>query len=103
MKAFRGREVWREQGALDYKECVGDELDVKCGRDFPALARLKPGETVLFSFIVYKSRAHRDKVNAKVFKDPRMDAMMKPGAMPFDMKRMSFGGFQVLVDTPRRK
>jgi len=91
--------VWREHGALDYKECVGEDLDhAHCAAPFHALAKVKKGETVLFSYILYKSRAHRDRVNAKVMKDPRMNAMMSMDDMPFDMKRMSYGGFTVLVD-----
>lgn len=88
--------VWREYGALDYKECVGDDLDLPFGRPFPKLMKPKPDETVVFSWIVYKSRAHRDRVNAKVMKDPRM-AMMEQKDMPFDFKKMSMGGFTVLV------
>jgi uncharacterized protein YbaA (DUF1428 family) len=89
--------IWREHGALEYRECVGDDLEIKMGVPFPRLARVKPGETVVFSWITYKSRAHRDRVNAKVMKDPRIaKAMAQP--MPFDMKRMAMGGFKVLVD-----
>jgi uncharacterized protein YbaA (DUF1428 family) len=90
--------VWREHGALEYRECAGDDLKVKMGMPFPRLARLKPGETVVFAWIVYKSRTHRDQVNAKVMKDPRLAKMMSSKAMPFDMKRMAYGGFKVLVD-----
>jgi uncharacterized protein YbaA (DUF1428 family) len=90
--------VWRDHGALEYRECVGDDLKVKFGAPFPRAARARPGETVVFSWIVYKSRAHRDRVNAKVMKDPRLTGMMDPKAMPFDMKRMTYGGFKVLVD-----
>jgi uncharacterized protein YbaA (DUF1428 family) len=90
--------VWREHGALEYRECAGDDLTVKTGWSFPRVTKLKPGETVFFSWIVYKSRAHRDKVNAKVMKDPRLAKMMAPGAMPFDSDRMVYGGFEVLVD-----
>ena len=90
--------VWREHGALEYRECRGDDLTVKTGTSFPRAARAKPGESVFFSWIVYKSRAHRDKVNAKVMKDPRLAKMMDPGAMPFDPKRMVYGGFEVAVD-----
>jgi uncharacterized protein YbaA (DUF1428 family) len=89
--------VWREHGALEYFECVGDDLNVKCGLPFTKLAKLKPGEAVIFSWIVYKSRAHRDRVNKKVMSDPRL-ASMDPKQMPFDVKRMSFGGFKVLVE-----
>lgn len=92
-----GKKTWLKYGALDYKECVGDDLKPAFGALFPRMTRLKPGETVIFSFIVYKSRAHRDQVNAKVMKDPSMTAMA-PKKMPFDMKRMAFGGFKVLVE-----
>lgn len=92
--------VWKSHGALDYKECVGDDLEIK-GHPivlFPKLAKTKPGETVVFSYILFKSRKHRDTVNAKVMKDPRLAEMMSGAKMPFDMKRMSYGGFKVLVD-----
>ena len=90
--------VWREHGALDYKECAGDDLKVKMGVPFPRAAKVKPGETVVFAYILYKSRAHRDRVNAKVMKDPRIAGMCDPKNMPFDVKRMVYGGFKVLVD-----
>ncbi len=90
--------VWREHGALDYKECAGDDLNVKGMVPFPRRLKLKPGETVVFSWIVFKSRAHRDRVNAKVMKDPRLAGMMDTKAMPFDVKRMVYGGFRVIVD-----
>ena len=90
--------VWREYGALEYRECVGDDLNIKGTKTFPRLVKPKPGETVVFSWILYKSRAHRDRVNAKVMKDKRLAKMMDPKAMPFDMKRMSYGGFKTLVD-----
>jgi uncharacterized protein YbaA (DUF1428 family) len=90
--------VWREHGALDYIECIAD--DVKPGKltSFPQSVKLKSGETVVFAYIVYKSRAHRDRVNAKVMKDPRLTNMMDPKAMPFDAKRMIYGGFKTLVE-----
>jgi uncharacterized protein YbaA (DUF1428 family) len=90
--------VWREHGALEYVESVAD--DVKPGKrtSFPQSVKLKPGETVFFSWIVYKSRAHRDRVNAKAMKDPRLAKMMNPKAMPFDGKRMFWGGFKAVVD-----
>jgi uncharacterized protein YbaA (DUF1428 family) len=96
--ARKAGKIWREHGALDYKECIAD--DVKPGKhtSFPQSVKLKPGETVMFSWIVYKSRAHRDRVNAKVMKDKRLKPMMDPKAMPFDGKRMFWGGFKVLVD-----
>jgi uncharacterized protein YbaA (DUF1428 family) len=90
--------VWREHGALEFRECAGDDLNVKGVRlTFPRLIRAKPGETVMFSWIVYRSRAHRDRVNAKVMSDPRITRMMDAKAMPFDSKRMVFGGFEVIV------
>ena len=95
--AQKAGKVWMEHGALEFIECVAD--DVKPGKwtSFPRSVKLKPGETVVFSYIVYKSRAHRDKVIAKVMKDPRLAPMMNPAAMPFDGKRMIYGGFNVLV------
>jgi uncharacterized protein YbaA (DUF1428 family) len=90
--------VWREHGALEYREAVGDDLKVKWGTAFPRVARAKSGETVIFAWIVYQSRAHRDRVNRKVMKDPRLAEMMKDMNMPFDMKRMSYGGFRVIVE-----
>jgi uncharacterized protein YbaA (DUF1428 family) len=90
--------IWREHGAREYRECAGDDLKVKFGMAFPRLAKLKPGETVVFSWIVYTSRAHRDRINAKVMKDPRIKGMCDEESMPFDVKRMAYGGFKVLVD-----
>jgi uncharacterized protein YbaA (DUF1428 family) len=89
--------IWKEYGALEYRECAGDDLNIKMGRPFTRAAGSKPGETVVFSWIVYKSRSHRDRVNAKVMKDPRMAKMMAV-PMPFNVKRMSMGGFRVIVD-----
>jgi len=90
--------VWRDHGALEFIECVAD--DVKPGKwtSFPQSVKLKPGETVIFAYIVYKSRQQRDRVNAKVMKDRRLAKMMDPQAMPFDGKRMFWGGFKVLVE-----
>ena len=90
--------IWREYGAIEYLECVGDDLNVKGVKTFPRQIKPKPGETVVFSWILFKSRAHRDRVNAKVISDPRLAKMMDPKAMPFDAKRMVYGGFKVLVD-----
>ena len=95
--ARRAGKLWREHGALEYRECVGDDLKTGLGVAFTRLAKAKAGETVCFSWIVYKSRAHRDRVNAKVMKDPRM-ARLANEPMPFDLKRMAYGGFKVLVD-----
>ncbi|HSE85141.1 MAG TPA: DUF1428 domain-containing protein [Candidatus Binatia bacterium] len=96
--AQKAGKVWRDHGALEYIECIAD--DVKPGKhtSFPQSVKLKPAETVVFAYIVYKSRAHRDRVNAKAMKDPRLANMMDPKAMPFDGKRMFWGGFKVLVD-----
>jgi uncharacterized protein YbaA (DUF1428 family) len=93
-----GRKIWMKYGALQYFECVGDDLKVPrgCGPGFPKGIRLKNGEQVMFSFIVYKSKAHRDAVNAKVMKDPAMAKL--PKTMPFDMKRFLWGGFKVIVE-----
>ena len=94
--ARKAAKIWHEHGALDYRECVGDDLKVKFGMPFTKLAKTKPSETVIFSYIVYKSRAHRDKVNAKVMSDERLTADM-PKEMPFDLKRMAYGGFKTMV------
>jgi uncharacterized protein YbaA (DUF1428 family) len=96
MSRAAGR-VWREHGAVEYVEAVGDDLKIKMGVPFRRLARARAGETVIFSWIVYKSRAHRDRVNAKVMKDKRITEMMKGEKMPFDVKRMSYGGFKTIV------
>jgi uncharacterized protein YbaA (DUF1428 family) len=96
--AQKASRIWREHGALEYVECVAE--DVKPGKrtSFPRSVKLKPGETVVFAYIVYKSRAQRDRVIAKVMKDKRLASMMDPKALPFDAKRMIYGGFKVLVD-----
>jgi len=96
--AQKAGKVWRDHGALEYIECVAD--DVKPGKrtSFPQSVKLKKGETVVFAYIEYQSRAHRDRVNAKVMKDKRLAPMMDLKALPFDAKRMFWGGFKVLVD-----
>lgn len=96
--ARKAGKIWREHGALEYRECAGEDLAVKFGTPFPKQLKLKPGETAVFSWIVFKSRAHRDRVNAKAMKDPRLAAEMDVKTMPFDVKRMLYGGFTVLVD-----
>ncbi|MEX0809799.1 MAG: DUF1428 domain-containing protein [Dongiaceae bacterium] len=96
--AKKAAKVWMEHGALEVKECVGEDFAVKMAPPFSRKLKLKRGETVLFSYIVFKSRAHRDRVNAKVMKDPRLHKMA-PKEMPFDVKRMMYSGFRVLVDT----
>jgi uncharacterized protein YbaA (DUF1428 family) len=95
--ARQAGKIWKQHGALEYRECAGEDLKQNMGLPFPRLARLKPGEMVMFSWIVYKNRRDRDRVNAKVMKDPRMERMMKI-PMPFNMKRMAYGGFKVIVD-----
>jgi uncharacterized protein YbaA (DUF1428 family) len=96
--ARKAAKIWRDHGALEFRECVAD--DVKPGKrtSFPQSVRLKRGETVFFSYIVFKSRAHRDRVNARVMKDPRITGMGDVKDMPFDANRMIYGGFKVLVD-----
>src|SRR6266545_1405317 len=96
--AKKAGKVWREHGALEYREWVAEDVQVGKRTSFPRSVKLKPGETVIFSWIVYKSRSHRDRVNAKAMKDPRLAKMMNPKAMPFDGKRMIFGGFKSLID-----
>jgi uncharacterized protein YbaA (DUF1428 family) len=88
--------VWREHGALEYRECIADDLKPGAGLPFPKMMKIKPGETIAFSWIMYRSRAHRDRVNKKVMSDPRMAKM--PDLMPFDVNRMAWGGFKVLVE-----
>jgi uncharacterized protein YbaA (DUF1428 family) len=96
--ARQAGKVWREHGALDYVECVAD--DVKPGKhtSFPQSVKLKPGEVVWFSWIVYKNRKHRDAVMKKVMKDKRLASMMDPKSMPFDGKRMFYGGFKTMIN-----
>jgi uncharacterized protein YbaA (DUF1428 family) len=94
--AQKAGKIWREHGALEFRECVGDDLNVKMGLPFPRGIKIKPAETVVFSWIVYKSRADRDRVNAKVMKDPRFAKM--PKEMSFDTKRMLYGGFNAIVE-----
>ena len=95
MAAF-GKKLWMKYGAVAYMECVGDDLFPGFGLPFPKVVKPKPGETVVFSFIVYKSKAHRKQVNTKVMKDPAMETFMK--VMPFDVKRMCAGGFKAIVE-----
>ena len=90
--------VWRKYGAIQYVEAAGDDLKVKFGVSFEKIMKVKKGETVIFSWIVFKSRQHRDQVNKKVMADPSLRKMMEKGPMPFDLKRMAYGGFNFLVD-----
>lgn len=96
--AKKASKLWREHGALEYRECVGDDLNIKFCRPFPKGIKTKPGETIVFAYIVYKSRAHRDQVNAKVMKDPRIATMCDSKNMPFDCQRMLYGGFKTIVE-----
>ncbi len=96
--AQKAGKIWCEHGALEYIEAVGDDLVVQMGVSFTKLVKPKKGEQIIVSFIVYKSRAHRDSVNAKVMADARLKKMMENLPMPFDMKRMVYGGFKTLVD-----
>ena len=96
--ARKAGKIWKEYGALEFRECIAD--DVKKGKwtSFPRSVKLKPNETVFFSYIVYKSRKDRDRINAKIMKDPRLASMMDMKDMPFDGKRMIYGGFKVSVE-----
>ena len=96
--ALKAGKVWRDHGALEFRECAGDDLKTKWGVSFPKTIKLKPGETVVFSWIVFKSRADRDRINKRVMKDPRLANMMEMGAALVDSKRMVYGGFKTLVD-----
>ena len=96
--AKKASKIWKELGALDYKECAGDDLNIKFCLPFPKGIKIKPGETVVLAYIVYKSRKHRDQVNAKVMKDPRIAELCDPKDMPFDCKRMLYGGFKAIVE-----
>lgn len=101
--AKKAGKVWREHGALEYFETVGDDLKFDFGKSFIKLAKVAEDETVLFSWILYKSKAHRNAVNKKVMKDPRIEGMCDPNKMPFEMKRMSYGGFKVIVEEMSKK
>jgi uncharacterized protein YbaA (DUF1428 family) len=96
--AQQASKIWRELGALEYRECVGEDLNVKTGMPFPKGIKSKPGETVVFAYIVYKSRAHRDQVGARVMRDPRIAAMCNAKDLPFDCARMLYGGFKTMVE-----
>ena len=94
--ASKAGKIWKEHGALEYLECVGEDLNPKMASTFPKMVKAKPGETVFFSYIVFKSRADRDRINKKVMTDPRLAKMMKDKP-PFDVKRMAYGGFKPVV------
>jgi uncharacterized protein YbaA (DUF1428 family) len=95
--AAKAGKIWMEFGALEFRECVADDVKVGKLTSFPQSVKLKPGEVVVFSYIVYKNRAARDKINKKIMEDPRLKTMMEGKDMPFDGKRMIYGGFEVLV------
>ena len=95
--AQKAGEVWKEHGALEYYECVGDDLDIEGMVSFQKAADTSEEETVIFSWIVFESREHRDRVNAIVMNNPRIKEMMETGPEPFDYKRMAYGGFKTLV------
>jgi uncharacterized protein YbaA (DUF1428 family) len=96
--AAKAGKIWREHGALEFRECIADDVSWGKRTSFPRSVKQKNGETVFFSYIVYKSRADRDRINAKVMKDKRLAKMMDPKAMPFDARRMIWGGFKTVVD-----
>ncbi|HEU4459836.1 MAG TPA: DUF1428 domain-containing protein [Methylibium sp.] len=95
--AARAAKIWREHGALEVHECVADDVQPGKLTSFPQSVKLKAGEVVVFSWIVFKSRVQRDRINAKVMADPRLEDMMDPKRLPFDAKRMFFGGFKEIV------
>ena len=95
--AEKAARIWKEHGALDYWECIGDDLEAKDMVSFTKLADAKPDETVVFAWAVFESRAHRDEANAKIMADPRLKEMMESTNQPFDCKRMAYGGFKVIV------
>jgi uncharacterized protein YbaA (DUF1428 family) len=97
--AQQAARVWQDHGALEYKECLLDDPASTFALPFPKGIKAKAGETVVFSWIAYKSRAHRDRVNTRVMKDPRLAAMCDPQDMPFDCKRMLYGGFKTIVES----
>jgi alkaline phosphatase len=102
--ARKAGKIWMEYGALEYMECIGDDLNIKMCKPFTKLAKTKPGETVVFSYIVYKSRKHRDRVNKKIMADERIQNMMPDKIeMPFNPKNMAYGGFEALVDLTVKK
>ena len=96
--AAKAGKIWREHGALEFRECIADDVTWGKRTSFPRSVKQKTGETVFFSYIVYKSRADRDRINAKVMKDKRLAKMMDPKTMPFDGKRMIWGGFKTVID-----
>ena len=98
--ARKAGKIWREHGALEYIECVADDVQPGKVTSFPQAVKLKPGEVVVFAWIVYKSRRDRDRINKLVMSDPRLADMMDPKSLPFDGKRMFWGGFKKIVENP---
>ncbi len=96
--AKKASKMWMKHGALEYRECVGEELDTKCGLPFPKVVKTKAGETIVFAWIRYQSKAHRNRVNASVMSDPGLAKLCDPKKLPFDVKRMLHGGFKVIVE-----
>ena len=96
--ARKAGKVWRDHGALEVKECIAEDVKVGKHTSFPQSVKLKPGETVVFSWIIYKTKTERNRINRLVMKDPRLADMMDPKKMPFDGKRLIYGGFEILVD-----
>ncbi len=101
--ATKACKIWKEYGALDYVETVADDINTKFGLSFKKLTKLKKGETIVFAYIVYKSRKQRDDVNKKIMKDKRMNEMCDPNDMPFDICKMSYGGFNAIVEMKKKK
>ena len=96
--ATKAGKIWREHGALEYRECAGDDMEVKGMVAFPKLAKSKPDEVVIFAYARFESRKHRDAANKKIMADPRMEAMVGAVSALFDCKRMAYGGFKTLVE-----
>lgn len=96
--ATKAKEVWLRHGALEYREAVGDDLNIEGMTPFTSSVRTEPGETIVFAWILYMDRAHRDEVNKKVMADPEIAAMCGPDTVPFDVARMLYGGFRVIVE-----
>lgn len=96
--ATKAAKIWREHGALEYRECVGDDMKVKGLLSFPKMAKTKSNEVVIFAYARFKSRKHRDVTNKKIMADPRLTAMCKESGPLFDFKRMAYGGFKTIVE-----
>jgi len=95
--ATKAAKIWKQHGALEYRECIGDDMETQGMRSFPKLAKAKPDEVVIFAYVVFKSRKHRDVANAKIMTDPRIAAVVAESKTIFNSRRMAYGGFQTLV------